>query len=72
METEIRLFRSMKPQLAVDEANIFAENHSMEIVSASMLVVGEGRASQEALLTVVLKKIRKRAPAKSGERENNG
>ena len=60
METFVKVFKNRKLQVAVDEANIYAENRSLEIVSAQVYVLGEGRSYEESHVTVVYRKVRKR------------
>lgn len=70
MESFVRTFRHTRLSVAVDMANMYAENHGCEIISAQVCVYGDGRPSEESCLTVVLKKIRKRGASKDRNEES--
>lgn len=69
MESFVKIFRDRRLSVAVDMANMYAENHGCEIISAQVCVYGDGRPIEESCLTVVFKKIRKRGVSKDKNEE---
>lgn len=67
INTYVKIFRGYKVELLSDEANVYGENRSSEIVSAQLSFYGSGKTYEEAILTVVYKKTRDRKSKKANE-----
>lgn len=64
-ESFIKVFRGSRVETLADEANIYGENHSCEIIGAQVSIYGGGRSYEEIILTVIYKKVRDRSGKKA-------